>query len=818
MWYEGWRDTSQKSNIGYAYSGTLSNYALSLSNSGLPNEVQVTYTLNGQAHGPTSSPYSEQVASGTSVSFDVSPKSYSSGGAIYTFDHWQNNAGQTVASPQTISAAETFTAIYTSAPIKVATPTFSPSAGTYSNAQTISISCVTNGATIRYTTDGTNPTSSSTVYSSPIPASSGTVTVKAKAFLPTMTDSDIATATYTISIPPSPERVSKPTFNPMQGTYYSPQAVVLSCPTLGAVIHYTTDNSEPTTSSSTYLFPIGVSSGTITIRAKAFSGILESDTAYASYTIKSPQSSAVILGVQALNSLESGVLDGARIVDLEVPNKKNGGSAVEVAKAVVTTSGMGVDGTVELKVAGEITKFALNSVLSKVQEYKESTWLYDYYKQTNLSPTINYWKENISSIDSVFQEKWTQDLNSVDFIKDMQTYHKFIQTTGTSFPDKIQAIVDAHTGRTFTIEMILLASGIAIAVVTAGTGTPFYLAVVITGEKAVIGSLARQIDHDEYAKNIVENSRYHEILALVYAEHIGSGLNYVAEKLMSNDKSFPQLLVEPFGSGVTRITNLYQKPIEAEIISSVTFKCLPDPVTKEYPTDILLTRHFEERIEEFSFPSKDSRLIMKPNVPQDIQNWIKDLETRGYKYAEYASASIRYGDGELQALKTIPLPSSVGPTLNIAGHSPINVIFTTQEGKRVGFNSATNDSINEIEGAIYSGPGTQPQLITIPYPKLGEGRIEVSGTGTGSYTITIELTNGTGSPISKEEWTGTTFLGKKEIKTIQILDNELHQTDSDINALKVVGIMAVIIVPVCIGTGVYFLRKMKGRKTEQVCS
>jgi PKD repeat protein/RNA polymerase subunit RPABC4/transcription elongation factor Spt4 len=81
---------------------------------------------------------------------------------------------------------------------KVATPTFNPAGGTYSSSQSVGLSCITGDATIRYTTDGSEPSASSTAYSSPITISV-TTTVKAKAFKTGMTDSDTATATYTIS-------------------------------------------------------------------------------------------------------------------------------------------------------------------------------------------------------------------------------------------------------------------------------------------------------------------------------------------------------------------------------------------------------------------------------------------------------------------------------------------------------------------------------------------------------------------------------------------------------------------------------------------
>ena len=79
----------------------------------------------------------------------------------------------------------------------VATPTFSPAGGTYSETQNVTISCATTGATIYYTLDGTAPTTSSSVYSAPI-AISQTTTVKAMATKTGMSNSNVATATYTI--------------------------------------------------------------------------------------------------------------------------------------------------------------------------------------------------------------------------------------------------------------------------------------------------------------------------------------------------------------------------------------------------------------------------------------------------------------------------------------------------------------------------------------------------------------------------------------------------------------------------------------------
>ena len=78
----------------------------------------------------------------------------------------------------------------------VATPTFTPEGGTYTEAQSVTISCATEGATICYTTDGSEPTSNSTQYSVPLNINT-TTTLKAKAFKSGYTESATATATYT---------------------------------------------------------------------------------------------------------------------------------------------------------------------------------------------------------------------------------------------------------------------------------------------------------------------------------------------------------------------------------------------------------------------------------------------------------------------------------------------------------------------------------------------------------------------------------------------------------------------------------------------
>ena len=85
----------------------------------------------------------------------------------------------------------------TSPKLTVATPTFTPNgASSFTGTQSVTIKCATTGAKIYYTTDGTEPTASSTEYTTALSLTS-TTTVKAIAVKTGMNNSAVATATFT---------------------------------------------------------------------------------------------------------------------------------------------------------------------------------------------------------------------------------------------------------------------------------------------------------------------------------------------------------------------------------------------------------------------------------------------------------------------------------------------------------------------------------------------------------------------------------------------------------------------------------------------
>lgn len=175
------------------------------------------------------------------------------------------------------------TATYTVVLPKVATPTFSPAAGTVELGTEVTISCSTEDAEIHYTVDGNTPDSSSPVYSSAITINS-TTTVKAIGIKEDYDDSAVATAAYVVNIP----TVATPTFSPNPGNVEMGTEVTMACTTDGATIYYTTDGTNPSDSSTKYTGPVTLNS-TTTLKAIAIKdGYNNSQVKSGTYTITVP--------------------------------------------------------------------------------------------------------------------------------------------------------------------------------------------------------------------------------------------------------------------------------------------------------------------------------------------------------------------------------------------------------------------------------------------------------------------------------------------------------------------------------------------------
>src|SRR6202035_1351662 len=222
------------------------------------------------------------VPPGTTVTFSPSTISASgAGNSTVTIAVGLNTSGGTYPITVTLNGGgiqQSATVNLTVTAATVATPVFSPKAGIYTSAQSVTITDATTGAAIYFTTNGTAPTTASTLYTGPVLVSS-TEALKAIAVASGSSNSAVTTATYTIA-------ATTPVLSPRTGVYTSAQSVTITDSTTGAAIYYTTDGiTTPTTASTSYTGPVTVSS-TETLKVMAVaSGYSNSAVLTATYTI-----------------------------------------------------------------------------------------------------------------------------------------------------------------------------------------------------------------------------------------------------------------------------------------------------------------------------------------------------------------------------------------------------------------------------------------------------------------------------------------------------------------------------------------------------
>ncbi len=173
---------------------------------------------------------------------------------------------------------------------RVAAPVTNVLSGIYSQPLNISLSSATEGATIYFTTDGSDPSDNNNnnrmEYSEHIGVEE-TTTIKAYATKDGMTDSDVVSFAYTINLPLP--QVAPPTVSLTPGTYNQAQSVTLSCDTVGSTIYYTIDGSDPSDNNNNnrmeYIASININE-TTTINAYATKfGMSDSDVVSFDYII-----------------------------------------------------------------------------------------------------------------------------------------------------------------------------------------------------------------------------------------------------------------------------------------------------------------------------------------------------------------------------------------------------------------------------------------------------------------------------------------------------------------------------------------------------
>ena len=289
-----------------------------------------------QCAAPTLSPAGGE-SSATAVSYigatTVTPSTTTDGATFnYTIDGGSEQTGSSITLPATLGdhtivvwaskdgldPSEHVTAYYKS--VKPAAPTASPgnAGSTYNIQSATSVTLASaNGGTIYYTTDGSTPTSSSSVYSS---ASAITVnggeTIKAIAVVNGVS-SDVASYEYVLALNPLAVSVS-----PAADTYEGDTEITITTADgYGTVsIYYTTDGTDPASSATrvTYTAPFTLSHSATPYTLRVYAedsrpgSTGKSATFTGSYTIN--KATNVYKRIQNATELAAAAEAGARVV------------------------------------------------------------------------------------------------------------------------------------------------------------------------------------------------------------------------------------------------------------------------------------------------------------------------------------------------------------------------------------------------------------------------------------------------------------------------------------------------------------------------
>ncbi|MBP8849739.1 MAG: chitobiase/beta-hexosaminidase C-terminal domain-containing protein [Breznakibacter sp.] len=132
-----------------------------------------------------------------------------------------------------------------------------PGGGTYQTSQSVTLTGTPAGVTVRYTTDGSTPTTTTgTIYTTPIAVTTTNTTIKAIAYNGTGS-SAVLSNTYYIVVPKPVASIS-----PVSGKYPDPFDVTLtgSSVNMPVTVRYTLDGTTPTATTGTvYSTPINIS-------------------------------------------------------------------------------------------------------------------------------------------------------------------------------------------------------------------------------------------------------------------------------------------------------------------------------------------------------------------------------------------------------------------------------------------------------------------------------------------------------------------------------------------------------------------------------
>jgi len=129
-------------------------------------------------------------------------------------------------------------------------------------------------------------------------------------------------------------------------------------------------------------------------------------------------------------------------------------------------------------------------------------------------------------------------------------------------------------------------------------------------------------------------------------------------------------------------------------------------------------------------------------------------------------------------LTGMDLPSIPSPqcSTSVTAHSPVNIVLMDETGRRTGFDGVSGGVVNQIPGGSYTGVGSEPQTVAIPYV-AGTYLVDAFGldslTSPQPYTLTFATTDASGDVFDQEEVSATATRGSEDTFAFSIGDGPI---------------------------------------------
>jgi len=348
-------------------------------------------------------------------------------------------------------------------------------------------------------------------------------------------------------------------------------------------------------------------------------------------------------GLQAIDALENGVLESANLAD-----SRTLGAAIQGLKTAISL--IPVPATkLAVKVTGKLAKFTIKELVAWIMEQQiDVDTLHEFYLQGYFSDTMTEMRKEIISLDPDLQQYKDIFPADAEFVVDLQAYLDYVQQVGTNYPAQLSNLIEAHEARKEEMlvnDLIILGGGIALIVVKGGTGTPvlFYSAfdksyTLVTG----INDIEEEV---ELYYCLVATCHRQSDEAIYYANQIAKGLQYISEKIKTNDFSFPKITVTPFADGGALVKNDCHKAVRVKVEHLVTLRTEipPDSIP---PSPEALETHQYGNTYELSLGMGEEVFFLKPPPPDSIEEWIDKVSRWNLKIEETVLIRVFYGEEE----------------------------------------------------------------------------------------------------------------------------------------------------------------------------